>query len=199
VNPDFLLPIVLAGGQSLRFGRNKLIEPLPTGEPLVTRAIASLRAVFGHRVLLAGGTQPALLSLGDGAWPDQQPRLGPMGAIVTGLRQAARAEQHGVFVLAGDMPGFDATCVRTILSAAAEAPEALGILACEQAEPRRTLPCAGLYRTESLAHLERALSCGHWRLRDALPPERVRLVPMSPEAALNVNTPEDLARLNSHD
>ena len=46
-------PVVLVGGQSSRFGRDKLIESVH-GELLVSRPINALRAVFGNRVAIVG-------------------------------------------------------------------------------------------------------------------------------------------------
>ncbi len=199
VNARALLPIVLAGGKSSRFGRNKLFEPCPSGEPLIARPIAALRDAFGPRVLLAGATDPSLLALGDGVIPDDVPDLGPIGAIASALRRAATAGLTGIFVLAGDMPAFGASGVRMILTTADHSPDALAVLGCEVTvsaeplDPSRILPCTGIYRSAALPLLKSAIARGHLRLRDVLPLVRICLVPVSPRAAHNVNRPQDLA------
>ncbi len=62
-SPQFLAtiqPVVLVGGRSTRFGRDKLREPVGCArEPLVQRPIRALRAVFGPRVMLVGECHPA--------------------------------------------------------------------------------------------------------------------------------------------
>jgi len=188
VHESAVLPAVLAGGRSTRFGRDKLMEHL-AGAPLVARPIAALRVVFGPRVLLAGTPDPRVAALADGVLPDERPGCGPLGAIVTALRHAGRLGlTGGAFVLAGDMPGFDAPAVRTVLQAAAARPAAWAVLASHDGP----LPCAGLYRPAALPTLETALQRGHFRLRDLIPDQHLVLVPVSDAAARNVNTPADL-------
>lgn len=176
-------PVVLVGGRSTRFGRDKLREPLEGGGMLVMRPIAALREVFGARVALVGEAHPDVLAAGDEAVADGRPGMGPMGGLASALRG-----EEAVFVLAGDMPGVTAEDVRKVLAAAAEAPQAWAVLAATNREH----PCFGLYRRECLATLEEHLSAGRLGMTGALPRERVVFTPCSKEAVRNVNTPADL-------
>lgn len=187
-NPlDTIQPVVLAGGKSVRFGRDKLREPLDhAGTPLVTRPIAALREVFGARVKLVGACHPSLLPLADGALPDTHPGAGPIGGIVSALA----AWGGPVFVLAGDMPEITAQTVSHILAAAHAHPDALATLA----RTDRLHPCVGLYTRAALAPLLARLAGGHHRLLDALPAGTVHAVTVDSHAMANLNTPPDAAR-----
>ena len=122
--------------------------------------------------------------LGDGVIRDEYPGVGPLGGIVSALR----AGDHAVFVLAGDMPGVTSADVAGVLAAAERDGEAWAVLAATD-HPH---PCFGLYRSGSLATLQARLGAGEYRLTDALPAGRVRLVPSAARAVANVNRPSDL-------
>lgn len=178
-------PVVLVGGKSSRFGRDKLREPYPAGgPPLLQRPIDALRGVFGTRVKLVGGCHGDLLALADGVIRDDYPGVGPLGGIISALHAHAGA----VFVLAGDMPGATGADVARVLAAAERDSEAWAVLATTD-HPH---PCFGLYRSGSLPTLRSRLEAGEYRLTDALPVGRVCLVPCSARAVANINRPTDL-------
>ena len=91
VSPGYLAsvqPIVLVGGKSRRFGRDKLREPWGSdGRVLVQYPIEALRGVFGRRVKLVGACDPTVEQLADGVIADLHPGVGPMGGIVSALAQ----------------------------------------------------------------------------------------------------------------
>lgn len=178
-------PVVLVGGKSSRFGRDKLREPYPAGgPPLVQRPINALRSVFGERVKLVGGCHADLLALADGVIRDDHPGVGPVGGIVSALEATTGA----VFVLAGDMPGVTGADVERVLAAAERDGDAWAVLATTD-HPH---PCFGLYRPGALATLRARLDAGEYRLTDALPAGRVCLVPCPARAVANINRPADL-------
>ncbi len=187
--PEFLSsvqPIVLVGGRSTRFGRDKLRQPIgPAGEWLVQSPIRALRAVFGRRVKLVGACDPGVVALADGVIPDEYPGVGPIGGIASALR----AWSGPVFVLAGDMPAFDEACVRRILAAACPAHGAMAILAHDG----RAHPCAGLYAPAALPHLLSAIAAGTRSLDGAVPPNSVRHVAFASSSVLNINRQAQLA------
>jgi molybdenum cofactor guanylyltransferase len=104
--------IVLAGGRSRRFGRNKLAEPLH-GMPLLRHAIAALDEACSEVLVIvpppdAGlpGTAQAGDPTHDGASGvrvvhDPEPFGGPLVGLLAGLEQAA---QPLAIVTGGDMP-----------------------------------------------------------------------------------------------
>ena len=98
--------IVLAGGRSTRFGRDKLAEPV-AGRPLLDHAVRAVAAVATDVVVLGGGGPRS--PVGNGVRSgvtvrraaDEEPFAGPLVALATGLR-LVRAPI--VLVVAGDMP-----------------------------------------------------------------------------------------------
>lgn len=189
---ETIQPIVLVGGRSRRFGRDKLREPWgETGLILVQHPIEILRKVFGPRVMLVGKCDADILPLADGMIPDEHPGVGPMGGIVSALRFA----RQDIFVLAGDMPHCNPHLIWTILSAAARQPSLHAMLA----KSDRIHPCVGLYRPAALSWLEPALARGEYSLQACLTSAPVGTVPTEPEALTNINRPEDLHLLSVSD
>lgn len=178
-------PVVLVGGKSARFGRDKLREPLGAeGLWLVQRPILSLRAVFGPRVRIVGDCHSDIVAFADGVLPDQFPGVGPIGGILSALV----ACQGPVMVLAGDMPDFSAHEVGCVIAAAEAHPEADAVLAAHGG----LHPCAGLYRLTAAPALRRAVESQMYRLLDTLCRLRVVECPVAEAATRNVNRPADL-------
>jgi molybdopterin-guanine dinucleotide biosynthesis protein A len=185
LSPEFLAsvqPIVLVGGKSRRFGRDKLREPW--GEPgkvLVQRPIDALRSIFGPRVKLVGECDPSILPLADGVIPDKHPGVGPMGGIVSALLHWGGP----VFVLAGDMPSFAASDGWSILHAAEQRRDSLAVLAATG----RPHPCAGCYLAAALPVLSDCLARGDYRLATAIPERATLMVPVTAGSVTNLNAP----------
>lgn len=178
-----ILPVVLAGGRSTRFGSDKLLAPLGDGTVLVDRPIAALRELLGAPVVLAGRCAPAVAARGDRVLDDPHPGIGPIGGILGALCAA----EGPVFVLPGDLPAITAAALRPLLAAPRDA-ETVAILA----ETDRLEPCIGLYLPAARAPLRAAVASGRYALHAALAAERVRCVPIDPAAAKNANLPADL-------
>lgn len=176
-------PIVLCGGRSRRFGRDKLREVLADGAWLIDRPIAALRAVFGARVALVGECDPLVAARADRVIPDRYPGKGPAGGILSALE----ATGGDVFVLAGDLPGIDAATVRRVL----EGGQASS-LAVYGAGPELE-PCIGLYRAGAAEYLRAVVSAERpGPLWSAIPADRCEVVAIDRRAAANANTPEEL-------
>ena len=183
-----ITPIVLCGGRSRRFGRDKLREVLPDGSWLIDRAIGVLRGVFGRRVKLVGECDAALAARGDGVIVDRYLGKGPAAGILSALEETGES----VFVLAGDLPTIHAGAVRAVLAGAAVEPAAVAVLG---AGPE-VEPCIGLYRAGAAEYLRAALSGERpGALRGAIPAEACGLVAIDRRAGANANTPEELAAL----
>lgn len=90
---------VLAGGKSLRFGKNKALEVVG-GMRLVERSIASLRP-FCDPVMVVVNDLTPYIELGVPLVRDIVPHQGPLGGIYTAL---LFSEHEWVFVKATDMP-----------------------------------------------------------------------------------------------
>jgi len=178
-------PIVLVGGQSRRFGRDKLREPVGTDglEWLVDSPIRALRDVFGARVAVVGVCDPGVAARADLVIADRYPGVGPAGGILSALEQSG----GDVFVLAGDLPGISSVSVRAILDAAVDSESWLVL-----GESGGIQPCIGLYRQAVRLLLAERIQAGRRSLHDLVRVERMRLVPIDAGEARNVNTPEGL-------
>jgi molybdopterin-guanine dinucleotide biosynthesis protein A len=113
--------LVLAGGRSSRFGRNKLAEPLG-GRPLLAHAVAAVGSVAREVIVLLPpvGDPPALpRSVGAERIPvriarDPEPYGGPLVALLAGLE---RTREPFALVAAGDMPGLAGPVLAALLRA----------------------------------------------------------------------------------
>ena len=92
---------VLAGGRSLRYGRNKALEVFQ-GERLVDRAVGALRG-FCSPVLLVANDLVPYFGVSAGLIRDIVPHQGPLGGIYTAL---LFSPNEWVAVRAADMPLF---------------------------------------------------------------------------------------------
>lgn len=185
-----LTAVVLAGGQSRRFGSNKLVAHVgdPRGdERLVDRPLRALSAVFGSRVVLAGHSAGVL----DRAWatlPDRTTGMGPLGGILTALE----AFPKGVFVLAGDLPDITPRSIETICRHVH-----VGRPAAVLARTDRVEPCIGIYLPAARPWLAAAADrCAKGLamppLHSVIPPRLRVEVAIATAEARNVNHPEDL-------
>ncbi|MBL8874615.1 MAG: NTP transferase domain-containing protein [Phycisphaerae bacterium] len=181
-------PIVLVGGRSQRFGRDKLQEPVGAdGRILVQYPIDALRKVFGRRVKLVGSCNPAITKWADGIMADYYPDFGPIGGILSAL-----AQWHGpIFVLAGDMPCFGTDEILRVLTVAELQTTAPAILTFTD----RLHPCAGVYNQHAELALRNSLSGGNRSLVKALDLNAIHQVPVRVESARNVNSPSDIDQL----
>jgi len=105
-------PVVLTGGRSARFGRDKLREPVRDGW-LVDVAIAAAREACGAPVTLVGACDPAVASRADAHLDDDHPGQGPAGGVLTALERLG-----DVVILSGDLRRIGAAAVRALLHAA---------------------------------------------------------------------------------
>lgn len=117
--------IVLAGGRSSRFGRDKLAEPV-AGRPLLEHAINAVRP-FATEILVVSspGGSPAVA--GDvRVVHDPSPFEGPLMGLAVGLD---RAQEATVLVTAGDIPGLVPGVVELLLGSLAAPGSEVAVLA----------------------------------------------------------------------
>src|SRR5687767_11220565 len=91
--------VVLAGGRSSRFGRDKALLELG-GETLLARAVRVLSGVAGE-VLVLGPPERAVQAPTARILPDERPGDGPLPALASALR-AMRGDR--ILAVATDMP-----------------------------------------------------------------------------------------------
>ena len=153
--------IVLAGGRSSRFGRDKLAEPVD-GRPLLEHAIDAVRP-FARETVVVLGTQGSP-DVPPDVWVvrDPSPFQGPLVGLSAGI---AAATEPIVLVTAGDMPELVPSVIEALL-AALDDPAVDAALLRHDGRPR-PLPMA-LRRVPAQAAASRLVADGERRLR-ALP------------------------------
>lgn len=204
MNADAIHPIVLVGGRSVRFGRDKLREPVGGDgrEWLVDRPIAALRSVFGARVAGVGACDVEVAARFDRMIEDRYAGSGPAGGIVSALDALAPGATSGagalagaVCVLAGDMPGVREASLRRIVAAATNAPEDVQAVLARAEGGGPIEPCFGVYFLGSADVLREGLSSGKSRaLRDVVASMMTMSVEVPREEVRNVNRREDVSR-----
>jgi len=152
--------IVLAGGASRRFGRDKLVEPID-GITLLERAVLALAGVVDEVVVVIGpdGAAAQLRSVDRPVRyaRDPEPFGGPLVALRTGL---AATRGPIVVVVGGDMPWLVPGVLGLLVD---RVPAAL----VDPAGMLRPLPCA-LDRAAALVAVDELLAGGERRLRAVL-------------------------------
>ena len=153
--------ILLAGGASRRFGRDKLREPID-GEPLFWRPLRALRACDEVVIVVAPDAAepdlPADMSRARFV-RDDAPFGGPLVGCHTGLRSISDAI---AVVVAGDMPGLRPEIVALLRRRLQES--GASALVLSDGERARPLPLA-LQVAPALRAAERLLSTAERRLR----------------------------------
>jgi molybdopterin-guanine dinucleotide biosynthesis protein A len=113
--------IVLAGGRSARFGRDKLTESID-GRPLLHHAVEAVAAVATDVIVVAPPDVDPPVPDGVRLVHDEAPFEGPLAGCMTGL---IAAREPLVVVAGGDMPSLDpavlAVLIRALVASSADA------------------------------------------------------------------------------
>ncbi len=164
--------IVLAGGRSSRFGRDKLAEPIH-GRPALYLAVLSVAGVCREVIVVRAPGEPIELPGGllvpASVVHDARPYEGPLAGTCTGL---AAATQPLALVVGGDMPGL----VHVVLATMLEAAEGSGRLAVALGEGDHVRPLPCVIRTEAAGVAEALLADGRRSLHDLLGALEVELI-----------------------
>ena len=172
--------IVLAGGDSRRFGSDKLAHSLE-GRPLLDHALDAV--ADARRTVVVGPQRPTQRRV---TWTREVPAGGgPLAGLAAGLRFTTT---DYVVVLAGDMPRAS-QAVHALLQAAGAAPEVVVMTD----DDGRIQPLTALWQR---ARLERRVNeigevqgAAMMTLYDGLHPTTIRAVT---GALVDVDTPDDL-------
>lgn len=184
------LGVVLAGGESRRFGSPKGQARL-AGRTLVERARRTL-APFCDSVIVAGGDD----------LPDLRPGRGPLGGIEAALERADRGGLDGALVLACDLPAVHAATVARLLEAWRGLPTPRRGVSVPD-EPLQ--PLCGVWGTDLRGAVSAALDADRGSARDLVRdwPETALVSAteladevglLAPQLLHNVNRSEDLAQ-----
>ena len=187
--------VILAGGRSIRFGRDKLAEPVD-GRPLLLHAIDAVGPAAAEIVVVtAPGSTPAL--------PDDVRIVhdpvafeGPLAGARVGL--AAASESLAILV-GGDMPGLVVAVLESMV-VALDDPRPVDAVVLEHDGRPRPLPMA-VRRDAALAATDTLLTHGERRLRALTETLATRLIAepswrlLDPAGATirDIDTPADLS------
>ena len=150
--------IVLAGGRSSRFGRDKLVEVVG-GRSLLEHAIAGVALLASETIVVVAPDESRTVPAGAILVSDPASFEGPLVGLLTGLRHAAHPL---VLVAGGDMPTMVPAVLAILVDGLAD-PAADAVL-LEQGGLGRPLP--GALRTASARDAaERLVAAGERSLR----------------------------------
>ncbi len=184
-----IVGFALAGGDSLRMGRDKALIPWQ-GPDLLGHTLARLSAVTAEVHILCG-REPRYLDRGVPVDRDPPDAAGPLAGVLAGLSAAAGGT--GLF-LAVDLPLVPVA----LLARLVELRE--GFDAVVPRSARGPEPLCAVYAATCLEPVRRCLAAGELKMTSVWPAVRVRELPpaelalpvRSAMAFLNVNGPDDL-------
>ena len=188
-----LTGVILAGGRSLRYGKNKALEVFE-GKRLIDRGVEALRA-FCDPVIVVANDLSLYFDLRATLVQDLTPNQGSLGGLYTAL---LFSPNDWIVVRAVDMPFFLPEIMSFMLELRKDADVVVPMIG-EHYEPllalyhRRCLPAIA----EVLEQSERQVIRFYQSVRVKTVPESVwRAVDPEGASFANINTPEDRERLN---
>jgi len=184
--------LVLAGGAGRRMGgADKALLPL-AGRSLLWHCLARLEPQVEAAALSANGDAARFAGFGLPVLPDDMTSLGPLSGLLSGLRWAAARGASALVTASVDSPFLPGDLVPQLCLAAEGA--ASGVALAESGGKMH--PTFGLWPVTVEPALRGFLASGAKpRVLDfARAQGAVPAAFPDPEAFLNINTPEDLAR-----
>jgi len=186
--------IILAGGESKRFGGEKGLALLH-GKPLIEWVIAALRPLCSD--ILISANSASYNAYPYRVIPDVSPGKGPMMGIYSGL--ANSGTMHNL-VLSVDTPLVSAALLHYIFENAGDT-----MIAVPQMAPQHFEPLIGYYQRDAISSMETFFAQHNYKL-----PELFRSLPFrgidlqawplfQPIFLANVNTREDLDALQNRE
>ena len=187
--------VVLAGGRSSRFGRDKLAE-LVDGRPLLSFAIDAVRPLATEIIVVAAPGASATLPDDVTVAHDPVAFEGPLAGLLVGL---AVAREPIVLVVGGDMPTLVGAVLESML-AWLDPPGGPQAVVLEHEGRPRPLPMVVL-RQPALVEADRLIAAGERRLRSLSEGLTTRVIheptwrAIDPEGLTlsDIDTPADLA------
>ena len=184
--------IVLAGGRSSRFGRDKLAEPMD-GRLLLDHAIDAVRP-FADAILVVAAPDAAPVLPSDATLiHDMAPFEGPLAGLLAGLQVAV---DPIVLATGGDMPSLVPAVIESMVAALGAGVDAVVL---EHEGRARPLPIV-LRREPAAAAASHLYADGERRLRALTEVVATRVVPeatwrvLDPDAVTlrDIDAPADL-------
>jgi molybdenum cofactor guanylyltransferase len=199
--PASLAGVVLAGGASLRMGRDKATMPVPAellgskdGSEAPITMVERVVSVVGQRcqpVFVVAAPGQSLPELPARVVRDDVRGVGPLLATGRGLRAAAEAGAKRAFLCAADMPLLSADLIDLLENRAVEL-DADVVLPWDG----RDHYLAAVYRTQLADQVDALIAAGERSMRSLV--DRVdtqRIVVPASRSLTNVNSDADLRTL----
>ncbi|MDR1588644.1 MAG: molybdenum cofactor guanylyltransferase [Oscillospiraceae bacterium] len=182
--------VILAGGESRRMGRDKLLLGFD-GRTLLESAAERFSARFDV-VLVSAARRDAYADMRFDVVPDIYPGCGPLSGLHAAL---TAADGRGVFLVAGDLPFADPLAALRLIELCGE--HEISVIGTAAGKPE---PLFGFYKKKLLPRVESALREGRYRMTELLASSDTLYVPASRLGALwnkrllfNINSPDDYA------
>jgi molybdopterin-guanine dinucleotide biosynthesis protein A len=148
---------VLAGGESLRMGKDKCL--LPWGEKtLLDHALARLREAAARTPAILCGPEVRYADHGVPVFPDAVPGKGALGGVLTGLERLPPDADFGLF-LAVDLPLVSVELLRHLASRAREDIDA--VVAFSPSGPE---PLCAIYARTALDAVRQSVEDGELKM-----------------------------------
>ncbi len=184
-----VVAFVVAGGESLRMGRDKALLPWGNAD-LLDHAVARLRAVAADVRILCG-PERRYVERGLPVEPDVVADAGPLAGVLAGL--AAATGRAGLF-LAVDLPDVPIALLARLVE------RAEGWDAVVPVSPRGPEPLCAVYGPGCLEPIRARIEAGDFKMTAFWPDVRVLQLPPDElgefgdpgEMFRNLNTPDDL-------
>jgi molybdopterin-guanine dinucleotide biosynthesis protein A len=185
--------LVLAGGRSSRFGRDKLAERID-GRTLLECAIEGVTPASTEILVIAAPDTAPVLPAGTRLVHDPVAFEGPLAGVAAGLHAA---RESIVMVVGGDMPTLVGAVVESMLASLDDSGVEAVVL--EHEGRARPLPMA-LRREPALGSVDLLLAAGERRLRALVETLETTVIPEATWRALDpygmtvrdIDTPSDL-------
>jgi molybdopterin-guanine dinucleotide biosynthesis protein A len=192
-NSGRVLGVVLAGGKSVRLGRDKAAE-IFSGQNLLGRTVGLLSQVASEVVV--SGRDPAALGVDVPWFPDAVSGKGPAGGILTALESYGRP----ILAVSCDLPFLDEQTLRRLLHARKQRHPDVLLTTYRRTDSGFIESLVAVYEPGGAPLLRRAIAAGVNRLFSVFT-ENLRLhLDYDPSDAItakpffNVNYPRDLVR-----
>ncbi|MCB0402264.1 MAG: molybdenum cofactor guanylyltransferase [Flavobacteriales bacterium] len=178
-----LTAIILAGGKSARMGEDKAWIELED-EPMIQRVINILQPVADQLLIVAN--HPSYEKLGYPVCYDEQPGMGPLMGIYTGLKHVKTSKN---LIVSCDVPYLTVEFLEELIR------QAQGCDICIPVKDGQSHQLIGVFSRSCMNSFKKDLDNGHLKLRTAF--ERLNLKLMDADAFdarifTNINTRDDL-------
>lgn len=181
--------VILAGGQSTRFGENKAFARFE-GIPLIFRVLKAINKHSFPEVMLVTNSPQDYRTLPVKVIQDDVSYQGPLSGIATALRYA---RHERIFVVGCDMPLLHLADIHTVIQQSAAVDATISI---SNGIPSYLM---AVYSRSLLAPIERYLATGERSIQGFCQAiENVAWVALEGQSATNVNTKQDLQALEVH-